>query len=105
MQYKLNSNSMTHSPIINFNTKHSVCSLVVDYLPNLVEFNASNSYSTDYRTMLNFDQPNLVYFRLGNYSGEVYLSSTILDVPTLETSILANNRGYYNFTIPRSIYN
>ena len=105
MRVYLKSNSMTKTPIINFNTRNKSCSLSVDSLPNLIEFNCSNCNSTDYRSNIRIDQNNLIYFRLGNFRGEVYLSSEILDIPTLEESILANNFGYYNFTIKRSIYN
>ena len=105
MKVYLKSNSMTKTPIINFNTRNKSCSLSVDSLPNLIEFNCSNCNSTDSRSNIRLDQNNLIYFRLGNFRGEVYLSSEILDIPTLEESILANNLGYYNFTIKRSIYN
>lgn len=105
MRVYLKSNSMTKTPIISFNTRNKQCNLQVDSLPNLIEFNCSNCNSVDYRTKITIDQNNLIYFRLGNYRGEVYLTSEILDVPTLEQSILANILGYYNFSVKRSIYN
>lgn len=101
----ITSDSMTHTPIINYNTKHKKYSLKILNCPNLIELNCSNCFSNDYRDQIYLDQNNLIYFRLGNYRGQVYLTSEILDIPTLEQSILANTLGYYNFSIKRSIYN